>query len=321
MSHLEISNKTDGCDAPATVQEDDQSLTELYRQMYLIRRVEETLLDLFSKGRVSGTIHTCIGQEVCAVGVVGALDKSRDVLWTNHRGHGHFLAWTGNAEGLFAEILGRASGVCGGIGGSQHLHAERFYSNGILGGAVACAVGSAFAEKYKQSGAVVTVFMGDGAMAEGIVYESLNLSALWHLPVLFVLEDNGYAQSTPKRFEHAGEINTRAATFGIETTTMEASNASEVFSATSQIVSQIRHTMHPQVLALRTFRLAPHSKGDDTRSPEELASLRDSDPLPAFRAQLIRLGYDLNALESEVQETLERSLAVAETSPPAVPFI
>jgi TPP-dependent pyruvate/acetoin dehydrogenase alpha subunit len=280
--------------------------------MFQIRTVEESLLELYSRGLLFGTVHTCIGQEACAVAVTQALDRHRDVIWSSHRGHGHYLAFTGDLQGLISEVLGKASGACGGVGGSQHLHSSNFYSNGILGGTIACAVGCAFAEKFKGTGAVVVVFFGDGALGEGIVYESFNVASLWGLPVLFVLEDNGYAQSTPKRYEHAGDVATRADSFRIPTTKLRATNVREVNLAARSIVDEIRRESRPQLLALETFRLAPHSKGDDTRSPEEPAVLKKVDPLRFLRQELCAIDPDrLDRLESDVAQEIEHYVATA----------
>ena len=174
------------------------SLRAMYETMALIRAVETSLLDLFGKGKLRGTVHTGIGQEAIAAGVLAALDLERDVICSNHRGHGHYLAYCGDAKGLIAEVMGLPVGVCRGVGGSQHLHKRNFYSNGILGGMAPVSVGMALAEKTSKSGAVVVQFAGDGALAEGAFYESFNIAALWKLPYMLVVEDNGYAQSTPK---------------------------------------------------------------------------------------------------------------------------
>jgi len=162
---------------------------DLYQQMILIRKFEELLLDLFSKGKLFGTTHTYVGQEAIAVSVMGHLNKS-DIVFSSHRCHGHFLAKEDDPEGLLAEIMGRENGVCGGRGGSQHLHKNNFYSNGIQGGIVANSVGMAFAEKYKKTSNIVVVFMGDGTWGEGISYEALNMASLWSVPLLVVVENN-----------------------------------------------------------------------------------------------------------------------------------
>jgi TPP-dependent pyruvate/acetoin dehydrogenase alpha subunit len=289
----------------------------LYSMIYTIRIVEESLLRLFSKGVLFGTVHTCIGQEGSVVGVVTALDKSRDVVWSSHRGHGHYLAFTDDVQGLMAEVMGKRSGVNSGIGGSQHLHRDRLFTNGVLGGIAPCAVGTAFAEKYGGTGGIVSVFLGDGAFGEGVVYESLNIASLWSLPVLFVLDDNGYAQSTPKRYEHAGDLRTRAATFGIQSAHVAASDVLAVREAAMEAVRLVRTQSRPFFLSVETFRLAPHSKGDDTRSEEELRVLRLRDPLVKLRSVLEGYAPErLTSLESDVRIRVEECIRRAEEDAP-----
>lgn len=254
-----------------------------YRTMKVIASVEQTLLDLFSKGLLSGTVHTCLGQEATAAGVVGALDLARDIVFSNHRCHGHYLAYCGDVEGLIAEVMGRATGTCAGIGGSQHLQRDNFYSNGILGGIVPVATGMALAEKSKGSGAIACVFIGDGAMAEGAVYESFNMAALWSLPILFVVEDNGYAQSTPKRLEQAGELRNRGQGWNIPTLCADGRDVMAVHSAAKQATAAIRTGQGPRILYLETYRLAPHSKGDDFRDRAEIEAARARQPLVRLR--------------------------------------
>jgi TPP-dependent pyruvate/acetoin dehydrogenase alpha subunit len=307
-----LADKGESCADRRLAAAADEDLWPLYRQMYQIRCVEESFLKLYDRGLLFGTVHTCIGQEVCSVAVTSVLDSGRDVVWASHRGHGHYLAFTGDLNGLVAELLGKSSGVCAGIGGSQHLHRGNFYSNGILGGTVACAVGCAFAEKMKGSDGIVAVFFGDGAMGEGIVYESLNIASLWQLPVLFVLEDNGIAQSTPKHFEHSGDLVTRARTFEIETTRMRADDVLAVHESCSSIVDLVRRSSRPHFLVLETTRLAPHSKGDDTRDPLEIAELKRRDPLGRHRELLHASDPSrLEALETEITQELESSIAAA----------
>jgi TPP-dependent pyruvate/acetoin dehydrogenase alpha subunit len=286
------------------------STEELYRQMITIRTVEERLLKLFSEGHLNGTVHTCLGQEACAVGVVNALDRVRDILFSNHRCHGHFLAYSDNVDGLIAELMGRSTGVCGGVGGSQHLHERNFYSNGIQGGIVPVAAGMAFAEKMKSSSAIAAVFLGDGTFGEGVVYETFNMAALWSLPILFVAELNGYAQSTPTALEHAGDIETRAESFGIRSLAIDADDVLCVHQAGSHLISQVRESNRPALLCLRTYRLGPHSKGDDTRPAQEIERNRLRDPL-------LRLERELSANTSErirtsaetrVREAVNRAL-------------
>ena len=189
---------------------------ELYRGLCRIRHFEEAVLYAFPKGMFYGTTHTYLGQEANAVGVLAHLNPG-DIVFSNHRCHGHFIAYGGDLRSLFAELMGKATGVCGGLGGSQHLHWKNFYSNGILGSTVPVAVGTALAEKAKGSKAITIAFLGDGALGEGVVYEGLNIASLWKAPILFILENNHIAQTTPIELAMAGEIPARFAAFGRNT--------------------------------------------------------------------------------------------------------
>jgi acetoin:2,6-dichlorophenolindophenol oxidoreductase subunit alpha len=295
-----------------TVTDGEDCLWFLYKQMFQIRTVEERFLRLYERGLLFGTVHTCIGQEICAVAMAEALEPARDTVWASHRGHGHYLAFTGDLQGLISEVLGKVTGVCGGIGGSQHLHLGNFYSNGILGGTVPCAVGCASAEKIKRSQGVVVVFFGDGAMGEGVIYEGFNIASLWKLPIIFVLEDNGIAQSTPKQYEHAGDLATRAESFGIDSTQVRADDVLTVHRTCRSIVDQVRRSSRPHFLILETNRLAPHSKGDDTRDPAQIAELRRHDPLSRLRQTLYsRDSERLEAMETEIIEEIDLCVASA----------
>ena len=252
---------------------------DFFKQMVLIRTVEEYILELFSKGLVTGTTHTCIGQEACAVGVVNALNKEKDIIFSNHRNHGHYLAYCDDVEGLLGEIMGKEVGVCGGIGGSQHIHRGNFFSSGIQGGLVPSATGAAFAEKLKKTDAIVVSFLGDGTLGQGVVYECLNIASLWSLPILYVVEDNKYAQSTPSHVQHAGRLVDRASPFQIESRELEVENVIGVYQIARKAVKLVRREKRPYFLVLHTYRLVPHSKGDDYRSKEEIEAHRAKDPL------------------------------------------
>ena len=292
-------------------------LPELYERMFFIRRFEESLLDLFSQGKLVGTTHTYIGQEANAVGIIDHLEPERDVIFSNHRCHGHYLAFTDDAFGLLCEVMGRSTGVCGGKGGSQHLCKGNFYSNGVLGSIVPVATGIALAEKKKGTGAVSTVFLGDGTLGEGVTYESLNLASLWKLPVLFVVENNHYAQSTPIALELAGSIPARAAAFGIETDELATTDVEEIHETAGRAVRRVRETGEPFFLVLDTYRYSPHSKGDDNRDPAEIEERRKRDPLTVAGE---RLG---DAERREIEEACERRIAEtiesAEDAPAAAP--
>src|SRR6476659_7518635 len=261
-------------------------LATFYERMFFIRRFEETLLDLFSLGKLVGTTHTYIGQEANAVGLIDHLDPEVDTIFSNHRCHGHYLAFTDDAFGLLCEVMGKAPGVCGGKGGSQHLCKGNFYSNGVLGSIVPVATGIALAEKRKGSGAVSTVFLGDGTLGEGVVYESLNLASLWKLPVLFVVENNRYAQSTPVELELAGSIAARGGAFGIETAQLDTTDVEEIHEAAGRAIARVRETSEPFFLVLDTYRFSPHSKSDDQRDPAEIDERRTRDPLKIVGSRL-----------------------------------
>ena len=256
-------------------------------EMQVIRLVEEKLLDLFDLGLLRGTVHTCIGQEACAVGVVKSCDISKDHFFSNHRCHGHYLAYSGDIFGLVAEIMGRPDGVCGGIGGSQHLFNNRFVSNGIQGAGVPISVGIGLAEKFDQTGAVSICFMGDGTFGEGAVYEAFNMASLWKSPVLFVIEHNGFAQSTPAELQHAGNIFDRPISFDIDTRVIDGSDVRVVFDTSKNLLEEIRSKSEPKALFLKTHRFAPHSKGDDFRDEKLMEKIRfEKDPLKLIQSRL-----------------------------------
>ncbi len=283
----------------------------LYASMYRIRRFEETVLEEFKRGVFSGTTHTYLGQEADAVGVICSL-AAQDVIVTNHRCHGHFLAYGGEMRALFAELMGKATGVCGGRGGSQHLHWRNLFSNGIQGGIVPIASGMAMAEKRSGSQAVVTVFIGDGTLGEGIVYESLNMASLWNLPLLIVVENNHIAQTTPTSTALAGSIRARFEAFGITVSELDSSDVTAIQPLAANCIEGVRTTQHPQALILNTCRFGPHSKIDDNRPVEDLARMKaERDPLQISRPRLDAARVaDLEAkINTEVRQAFEQALA------------
>ncbi len=282
----------------------------LYEQLYTIRRFETLLLEQFSTGIFRGTTHTSLGQEANAVGVLSHL-AADDVVVSNHRCHGHFLAYGGDPQALFAELMGKPSGVCGGVGGSQHLHWRNFYSSGVQGGTVAMAAGMALAEKHARSGAVVVDFLGDGTLGEGILYECLNMASLWRLPVLFVLENNHIAQTTPSRMAVAGVVTARFTAFGIPATKLDSSDILEITPLASELIEKVRAEGSPQALIIETARLGTHSKGDDTRTPEDLQALwGERDPIAIHGERLPQAQRDaLNlAVEERIQAAFQGAL-------------
>ena len=290
----------------------EQTTTQaLYASLYRIRRFEETILDNFPKGVFYGTTHTCLGQEANAVGVIHNL-QAGDIVFSNHRCHGHFLAYGGEARALFAELMGKASGVCGGRGGSQHLQWRNFYSNGVQGGIVPVATGMALAEKRKGSRAVTVAFLGDGTLGEGVVYEALNLAALWKAPILYVVENNCIAQTTPIEAGVAGSLPARFQAFGIPAHELDSSDVLEIRSRAAELLEAVRSQSAPQALIIHTSRFGPHSKGDDTRSPQEVAWLRkERDPLTIHASRLeaeTRCQIE-SQVEMEITEAYQNALS------------
>ncbi len=294
----------------------DTTPSGFYHQMLRIRRFEETVLDRFPRGLFYGTTHTYIGQEANAVGVLSWLEEG-DVVVSNHRCHGHFLAYGGSMHALAAELMGRATGVCGGRGGSQHLKWKNFYANGILGGTVPLAVGMAFAEVIIGSGQVVFLFIGDGTLGQGVVYESLNMASLWHLPLVITLENNRYAQSTPIHLNLAGDIEARFRAFDLPAVALEASDVNLVREAAEDVIGNVREDGGPQAIVLHTYRFAPHSKGDDTRDPQEIAHFRAEDPL-LKQAEALHPA-DRERIEHETEAEVNEAFRLAEADPLADP--
>jgi len=271
---------------------------DLYRALYRIRRFEETVLDNFPKGVFFGTTHTYLGQEANAVGILSNLQPD-DIVFSNHRCHGHFLAYGGDPRALFAELMGKATGVCAGRGGSQHLQWRNFYSNGVQGGIVPIATGIALAEKRKQSGAITVVFIGDGTLGEGVLYESLNIASLWSVPILYVVENNRIAQTTPFELAVAGSIAARFEAFGIPASELESSDVHLIRQTAGELLSEVRLQTKPRTLILDTIRFGPHSKGDDTRSAKQIEQLRrERDPI----------NIQARRLDSSKQEEIEQQV-------------
>jgi TPP-dependent pyruvate/acetoin dehydrogenase alpha subunit len=284
----------------------------LYKTMLLIRRFEERLLDEFSAGKLIGTTHVYIGQEADAVGILSVADPE-DIVVSNHRCHGHFLAYGGEPYRLAAELMGKSTGVVEGRGGSQHIQWRNFYTNGIQGGIVPVATGMALAEMTHQTGKISLAFIGDGTLGEGVLYESLNIASLWKLPILIVLEDNRYAQTTPVEKGVAGIMAGRFSAFNIPIWEQETSDVLEVSSLATKAFAHVRSGAGPGGLILHTYRFSAHSKGDDPRTPEELARIREYDPLTLHGKRLT--GKARGEAENEINAIVEEAFRRAEADP------
>jgi acetoin:2,6-dichlorophenolindophenol oxidoreductase subunit alpha len=251
------------------------------RSMLLIRHFESKLLNLFEEGSLNGTTHTCLGQEYVPVAIHGLLD-TRDYVFSNHRGHGHYLARYDDPRGLLAEIMGRQGAICNGVGGSQHILRDRYLSTGVQGQSLPVAVGVAMHLKRSEPGRLACAFIGDGTWGEGAVYEALNMARLWRLPLLVVVEHNGIAQTTPTAVQMAGTIAGRAAAFDVAHVRIESKDINEIRTLLRPLLERVRSQGHPAVAEFVTHRLGPHSKGDDTRAAAEIALACEQDWYSAY---------------------------------------
>jgi TPP-dependent pyruvate/acetoin dehydrogenase alpha subunit len=275
----------------------------LLENMLFIRRFEERLVSLFSQGKLKGTTHSCVGQEAVAVAIGEALGPD-DCLLSNHRGHGHFLAYGGPAEGLLLELMGHPEGICAGRGGSQHLQYRNFYSNGITGGMTPVATGLAWGRKLQGSDAIVVLCIGDGALGQGVVYESLNLASLQGLPILFAVENNHYAMSTPVARGVAGRPSDRGRAFGIDSHDLETGDVVELAESLGAIVATMRKSRRPAFVVFDTYRHDGHSKSDprEYRTREEEARRLAGDAITLLSASLPA------ARRKEVEARVERRI-------------
>ncbi|MFB6888493.1 thiamine pyrophosphate-dependent dehydrogenase E1 component subunit alpha [Kitasatospora sp. NPDC056327] len=291
-----------------------------YRMLRLIRSFEERGLDLVKSGVITGGIHPYIGQEAVAVGVCAALG-ARDRLASTHRGHGHVLARGLEPARLLAELAGRTGGSNRGRGGSMHaadLRLGILGANGIVGAGAPIAVGAAWADLRAGSDAVAVAFFGDGALNQGVLLESLNLAAMWRLPVLFVCENNGYATTLPAGTAVAGSATGRAAAFGIPAAEVDGMDTEAVRTAAEEAVARARAGGGPGFLECRTYRFEGHHTMERRmklhyRTPEEVAAWRERDPLPRAAAAI---GAErAAALDAEVAAELAAAEEFALASP------
>ncbi len=302
----------------------------MYGALWRIRLFEGHVQRLAAAGEIPGFPHLSTGQEAVAVGVCTQL-KLEDVLFTSHRGHGHVLAKGSDMEATFAEILGRRSGLCAGRGGSMHLvdaaHGV-LGATGVVAGNLALAAGAAWALQAQGRENIGVVFFGDGATGAGVFHETLNLAALWHLPVLFVCENNGYAEFT-SREEHSNvtQVSSFAAPYGIATKTIDGNDLPAVYAAARHAIESLRRGAGPYLLECMTFRMAGHYVGDaqQYRSKEELAEIREKCPIERLKRLLIERGVDPKELEAigerariEVLRAVERALEAPPPEPATV---
>jgi pyruvate dehydrogenase E1 component alpha subunit len=298
--------------------------TVLLRQMLLIRRFEEKAAELYTVGKIRGFLHLYIGEEAVAVGAMQALTPEDGIVAT-YREHGQALARGIPAGSLMAEMYGKANGCSRGRGGSMHFFdtSRRFYGgHAIVGGGLPVAVGLALADTLQSRARVTACFFGDGAVAEGEFHESLNLAALWKLPVLFLCENNLYAMGTAlARHQAQPDIRRKADGYGMPSDAADGMDVLAVEAATRRAAEQVRRGDGPFLLELRTYRFRAHSTADPElyRKKEEVAEWKRRDPIVLFTARLQAAGFlsdaDVASLEASVGGEIDEAVRVAEAGP------
>ncbi len=303
-----------------------EQLVEMYRRMVRIRHFEGAAIELAKGGEIPGSLHTSVGQEGEIVGTCMAL-REDDYMVGNHRSHGHPIGKGAKVDRLMAELLGKATGVNSGKGGSMHLSDFSVGSLGetsIVGSGIPVATGAGLGSKMKGEDRVALCFFGDGASNEGTFHEGLNLAAIWDLPVVFLCENNGYGELTPAReVIPVEDIATRAASYAMPGVVVDGQDVVAVFEVVTEAVERARSGGGPSLIEAKTYRYANHSFGitiEGYRTQEEIDEWRrERDPIDQFRARLIKDGVlDENGVE-EVEETVrvevEAAVEFARTSP------
>ena len=293
----------------------------LLHQMILIRRFEEKSAELYTKEKIRGFLHLYIGEEAVAVGAMQSLTDDDNILST-YREHGHALARGVNPGSIMAEMYGKLEGCSKGRGGSMHLFDvdKKFYGgNAIVGGHLPLAVGMALASKKQQQHNITCCFFGEGAMAEGEFHESMNLAALWKVPVLFLCENNLYGMGTALRFSHSvQELEKKGVAYGVESATVNGMDVLEVKNAVEKATVYIRSTGKPYFLVCNTYRFKAHSMFDAQlyREKKEVNAWKERDPIPTLSNQLLKNKIisqkDIDAVEERVKTEVQKAVDFAE---------
>ncbi|HKY06677.1 MAG TPA: thiamine pyrophosphate-dependent dehydrogenase E1 component subunit alpha [Candidatus Binatia bacterium] len=297
---------------------------DLLRRMWLIRAFEEKASALYAERQIVGLLHLGVGQEAVAVGVCSSL-RQDDYVYGGHRSHGHAIAKGADINRLMAELAGRATGYCSGKGGSMHIVAKEcgfMTATGVVGGTIPMALGAAFAAQQKRKKQVAVVFFGDGAGQAGPFHESLNIASLWRLPVIFICENNGYAEFTPLSAHTKVErLAQHAKTYGISAITVDGNELFAVRDAAAKAVAACRAGKGPAFIECLTHRLRGHYEGDPAKYRElsELAQWKKKDPIGRVARALLKKNLikdkDLGTIERNARDLVERAAAFALSSP------
>jgi len=309
-----------------------QSATEsgqwlhMYRRMVMIRLFEEQVNDLYTRALMPGLAHLYIGEEAVAVGICEALNTD-DYITSTHRGHGHCLAKGAELDRMFAELLGKEAGYCKGKGGSMHIAdpaTGNLGANAIVGGSAGIATGAAFSAQRLGTGQVAVCFFGDGAMGQGLLYEVMNMAALWKLPVIYVCENNLYNEYTHNSETLAGDILTRAAGFGVAGYSVDGQDVRAVYATAKDIVARVRSGAGPAFLLCQTYRFHGHHVGDIKRDyyrskEEEQMWKTERDPVTLLADVLIKEKIadraKLDGIQKEIQAEVDRAVQFAVAAP------
>jgi pyruvate dehydrogenase E1 component alpha subunit len=301
------------------------TLHTMYHTMVRIRLFEQRIMELFQQGRLPGFLHVSIGQEAVPTGVCAHL-RPNDYISSTHRGHGDVIAKGARLDRMMAELYGKKTGYCKGKGGSMHiadLELGILGANGIVGAGIPIATGTALAFKMRRTDQVAVCFFGDGGANTGAFHEGLNLASVWHLPVVFVCQNNQYAESTPQRVhQKIKDIAVRAVAYDIPGETVDGMDVLEVYRVAGEAIARARGGGGPTLIECKTYRFYGHYVGDPGtayRRPEEVEEWKQRDPIVAFRRRLLAEGMateaELTAIDAAVQGELEAAIRFAEASP------
>lgn len=305
---------------------DHDRALHIFRLLLLIRRFEERVVELVNSNEIPGVTHEYVGQEAVAVGVCEAL-RPDDVITSTHRGHGHLIAKGADVSRMMAELLARTTGLNRARGGSMHiadLSLGIYGANGIVGGGVPFAAGAAWAAKREQTDRVAVAFFGDGGINQGIVHETMNLAAIWELPVVFVCENNRYAVTMPADQASALPLDQRASSYGFESVRVDGMDVQAVLEAAAAAVTKARRGEGPTFLDCETYRFVGHHTAErvmklEYRTNDEIAQWRERDPVTAWPEQSGLTSDELQQVSDEVDALLDEAVAFARESPEPEP--
>ena len=301
-----------------------EMLIEMYRKMLLIRYHETKASEKFAAGKIPGSVHLYIGEEAVAVGACASL-RNDDFITSTHRGHGHCIAKGCNVKYMLAELLGKKTGYCKGKGGSMHIaDVEKgiLGANGIVGAGLPLACGAALSAQIRGTNQVCISFFGDGASNQGTFHESINLASIWRLPVVFIAENNLYAETTPQKFAmNIQSIAERAVAYGIPGVKVDGNDVIAVYHAVDEAVKRAREGLGPTLIECLTYRWRGHHEGDSIpyRTKEEFECWMKKDPIKRFREKIIDMGLlnkdGTDIIEEECLKEVETAYIFAEGCP------